>query len=608
MPVQLPLHVRLKIAKQAIFIGILDYILSEDTVGYRLLSKGLDRASSKIAKPKEASPKSAQVILGDKIKKQTDRIKNRLNVDLPTSVCKDAKHCGDTPNLPLPIIPKPRMTDYVIEEHTTPKTNQAKNHWKSLSPDQKQTIADSPAKLSKLKSTQGYQTHWDLRIRIPGSDKYLSFATKKARFPNEGEKFMFVQTTSGHGYHPKNPEVIPEGYGAGISKVVHEGKAIVWTGAGDNFHIYMDCHPRPFAMIPAFEGTRWDSVLMFQLKKRPVAWEDRPWKMVDLSGDDPARLQKLEELIKDENYVMERKYDGGFYWLIISPPKDKHHDYPQAALVSRKPKIEDGKTITLPDGNIEGLDKSWNVQHVKFANFPRKYYENGSTVLAVEVYSASNYTDWTEPHDYVTSVLNSHPVTSEQLQRKYGRLRLKVLDVKSIDGKDVMYAPYESKRKFIDNIHNEVFYVSDDTMQKVRVLHVPKSAIQEKAKRDLLQSEFERQYGEGAVFKPRFSEGPVVVYKRKKVETWDLQIVGIEPVEPTSESSKFLSGGKPVAAGKFVLANGQPVKITTDEMKFEAWNHPEDFIGKTAEVKGMSRSSETGKIRAPVLIRVREDK
>lgn len=605
---QLPLHVRWRIAKQAVLIGLLDYIFSEGSAGYKLLNKGMHKASNRVAKPTDARPKSAQVVLETKIKEQAYRIKNRLNVTLTKSECKGEKHCSSTPNLPLPIVPKPRLTDYVVEEHTTPKTNEAKRHWSSLPLDQKKAIASSPVRLSKLKQTAGYQTHWDLRIRIPGTQKYVSFATKKARFPEEGEKFMFVQTTSGHGYHPKNPEVIPDGYGAGISKIAYEGKALVWTGAGDNFHIFMDCHPRPFAMIPAFDSeNRWDTVLMFQLKKRPVAWEDRPWKMVDLSGDDTSRLSKLEDLIQDENYVMERKYDGGFYWLIISPPKDKYHDYPQVALVSRKPKIEDGKTVEIP-GGIEGLDKSWNVVHIKFANIPRKYYEDGSTVLAVEVYAASNYGDWNEPHDYVTSVLNSHPVVSEQLQRKYGRLRLKVLDIKSINGKNVLYAPYESKRPQIDLIHTECFYVDDDTGQVVRTLHVPKSAIQEGTKRELLNKEFNREFGEGVVFKPRFQEGPMVVYKRKKIETWDLRIVSIEPVEPTSESSKFLSHGKPAAAGKFVLENGQPVKITTDKMKMDAWEHPEEFIGKVAEVKGMSRSSETRKIRAPVLIRVREDK
>ncbi len=597
----------MRLVKKFAFWGTVKYALGNSSV----VTKCISHAYYHKVEPKMGVPEPRRMPLAEarfqKLAKRIEPAKKVVEnfagaVGAEFESAEPATNPAQEPlqNEALPIVPKPKLVNYTIEEHTTPKTNKAHDYWYSLKTQEKMKYLNSR---NKLYDVPGFERHWDIRLEHPTQKgKYLSFVTTKCRLPDSKERFHLVQTTYGHGYHRNNAPIAERGYGAGVTKVIHSGKAVVWTGASDNYHVFFDCHPSPFALVPftassQVKSTRWDNVLMLQLKPRIVEWEDRPWKMVDLSGSNSSRRAKYEELINDPNYIMERKYDGGFYWLVIDKPKDIHHDYPQVSVISRRPKHVDGKVVRTDTG-FEGIDKSWNMLHVKFGDIPRKYYTNGPTVIAVEVYAAgTGGSEWAKPLDYSTSVLNSHPVLAEQLQEKHGKLRMKVLDIKRVDGQYILNRKYVDKMPIVDQMHKEMPF-----------LHVPKHATTKNAKLNLRRMEQEREFGEGVVFKHRHEEGLKLVYKDKNKETFDLRIIGIKPVEATSENSKWFVGNQPIGAGVFILENGQPVKITTDAMKIDAWKNPENYIDSYAEVEGMSQSTETNKVRAPILIRVRSDK
>lgn len=482
---------------------------------------------------------------------------------------------------------KTELTEYRIEKHVTPKTNAAKAHWKGLPAEKKTNFSRQPARLEKL---PGYKSHLDFRMKLPGDKRWISFAIPKGRIPSAGNKVQLVQSTAKHGYHSANPPIISDGYGAGVTKPVSTGHCLVTRGSKGTIHVWFEGYNYPFVMVPT--DKKWKQVLLIGKGTEHSAHYERPFKMEDLSGQD------ISHITNNPKYIVERKYDGSHYRLIMT--KDRKW------LISRKPMVRNGKEVKLDlrtktdpafhgGSGLHGIDRGDNLVHLLDTIPNDQIVGKGKTELAVEIYAKGHGgREWETPHAYMTSVMNSHPVKAEMLQRKHGRLRVKVLDIVTLNGENVTSVPYGKKRQIMTKLH-----------KNMGILRVPKGSLRNK---EAFVEKERRKGGEGVVFKDVTSADPTV-YKYKFKGTWDLRIKGVQIVEPTSSDSKWIDEqGNVHGAGVFILENDQPVKIPTDAMKIDAWSHPENYIGKYAEVSGMSMSIKTGKVRAPVLERIRFDK
>lgn len=517
-----------------------------------------------------AGSKSSRLNAGGRMQSTLVVLRNSLS---------SPKNCQDNRAFVAPS--KPVLTGYVVEEHTTPKTNAAKKHWQSLSAEEKANYAKRPHLLLK----KGYQSHWDIRIQQPGEDKFVSFATKKNKFPLGDEKLMWIQTTQGHGYEPHNPPVIESGYGMGTTRVLFKGQALVWeANDGGGFHISFEHSPKIYLVIPT--DPNWDYCLVREKAIPLYPHRDRPWEMKDISG----KPELLQSYLEDNNCVFLRKYDGSSHTVIIEKIKGKQ----RITILSRKKVIRDGKEV-LKDGQPVSVNNTYNVAHLSNMDVPEKYYEKGPLVMQVELYAeTTGNNQWETPHAYLTSVLNSSPAKAEMLQQKHGRVRLKCLDLIQMNGEDVFPKTYAEKRKIMEQMH-----------QDQPLIRVPKAAYRVETKSKLL-SKLKARGDEGAVIRPLDGNSNPVKYKFKL--TWDLKIVGVEPVQPTSSNSKWVTENGVEGAGCVVLENGQRVKIPTDSMKRDAHLHPELYIGKTATIQGERMSPKTGAIRAPVFLEIHLDK
>lgn len=484
----------------------------------------------------------------------------------------------------MPVVSKPVTTDYRIEAHTTPKTIKAKALWASFLLEAKEKYAKNPKLLEA--QDEGFKTHWDLRIKQPEGKKWISFALPKCHLPEQGEIVQAIQSTEGHGWHKANPAVADGAYGAGVTKVVEEGRCLYWMGRDGTRHIWFDCQKHPLVMVPI---NKWESCLLIGKKTEPVQHIERPFHLKDLSN------QKYEETVQDlmdtKDIVVMRKYNGGGYTLTIDKGKD---GLPIIHMISRRATFNDGGHVEHPDGGIEGIDKINNLMHLKFADIPKELYEKGRTQIYCEVYAEGHGPDKDTPLAYSTSVLNSHPAKAQDLQNKWGKLRIKMLDITILNGQDFKDQDFWCKLKTMETIH-----------ESCRVLRVPKYATTPDGKRALMATELSKR--EGVVVRSAHSN-PNSGYKIKRKETFDLKIVGINPVIPTSKNSKWVMDGQIIGAGTILLENGQLVKIPTDFLKIDMFQHPEEYIGRYAEIEGQEMFESTGMIYAPVLIDIRDDK
>jgi ATP-dependent DNA ligase len=229
-----------------------------------------------------------------------------------------------------------------------------------------------------------------------------------------------------------------------------------------------------------------------------------------------------------------------------------------------------------------------------------------------------------------------NPVDSILEQEKNGRLVVKLLDVDKYGGKDTSKLTGREELALRQQI-------ADSTG---RFLHVPAVRMTPEGI-DALWEREKRMGREGIILRS-LDDRSLPMYKVKAAETWDFPITGIAPVKTGRAStvrstkeieatrnpgSKWLPEGVPLGAGYVTYDSGKEAvgkagSGLSDEQRRDMWENPDAYLGKDnvvfedgmykakdpskvlawVEVRGMSRSEQTGIVRAPVVEEIRFDK
>lgn len=462
--------------------------------------------------------------------------------------------------------------------------------------------------------------HWDLRWKHPTMGIVDAVAIPKHKYPTLGKPVGVVKSDAKHGrLSLKNAPYKAEGYGAGRTTTLEEGKALLWVpeaGSG-SLHMLTD-KGDAFSFQPS-KNPKKAEYLMVRLSSspkdgKPALHRERKMAIKDMS----RHPEKIAELVASGCYA-EVKYDGAMYWLV----KEKGR---KLQLVSRRPKHTDNTPVKHEDG-YQGIDKAFWVMDLQ--NVPEGVIPDG-TEIQVEVI-ATGKGSYGSIHSQTAALLNSGPVTALQAQEKGPKLIVKLLKVEKYGGKDWGGASLKEERQLRELLGSQ----SDGALHVPAARMTPEGAV----------ALYEREKAMGR-------EGIVLrgdkIYKFKVKETYDFKIVGIGPVDPIGRSSnvrshkeasakrnpgsKWLVDGKPTGAGQiyYMTDSGAIGKVgsgLTDEQRISLWEHPELYLGEDnyawdgskyvakdhtitpvyIEVSGMSQSS-SGVVRAPVLERIRFDK
>lgn len=168
-------------------------------------------------------------------------------------------------------------------------------------------------------------------------------------------------------------------------------------------------------------------------------------------------------------------------------------------------------------------------------------------------------------------------------------------DVVKWKGRNVEDLPYKDKIPMLEEIN-----------KKIGMIDVPPMAKSRQEKAELKNSILEQRH-------PLTYEG-IVVYdldsptprKSKKRLDWDAEIVGTFPAEP---GSKYHNNG---IGGFVVQPENSNVKLKVgsgldDQMRRDAYQNPEKYIGQWAEFKSQRKHS-SGLHQAPIFKRIRMEK
>ena len=374
--------------------------------------------------------------------------------------------------------------------------------------------------------------HHDFRWQHPTMNVVDAVALPKAHLPELGKPVLAVKSDAGHGHRVlKNEPFKPTGYGAGHTKTISEGRAILWVDPkSHHLHIITDKN-EAFAFVKTSKSGK-DEWLMQRLSDSPVGGKPVPHierKMVfrDLSGD-PEKI-----LVVAKGRYVEVKYDGAMYTL----KRDKEGN---TFLISRRPVHRDNAPVAYGEGHL-GINRIYwvpDVQYISEDVLPR------DSEIQVEVLSPSRG-KYSSSHARTGALLNTGVASSIEQQQKGGKLIVKMLQVDRYDGEDMHNADIFEERKLRESIGRKSH----------GVLHVPAARFTPEGGYKLYQREV-RGKREGVVIRGN------VNYKVKAKETKDFQLQGIYPVDPLKRASNVRSRKEAVATrnpgSKWLVNSGRP--------------------------------------------------
>ena len=399
------------------------------------------------------------------------------------------------------------------------------------------------------------------------------------RYEWNGEKFAPIgigatQTDGKHGHsHMFNPPVSTEGYGSGKTSVLEKGKAEVWVSDHGNVHIVTD-KGAGWTFIEPKVGNQW---LLQPLKDAPstgipVSYTPRTTEFVDMSGN-PERIQ---ELMATGEYVAMEKLDGSF--RDMTRPEDR------VQLVGRRPEMRRGEPVTLPDGTPKGINVAHKVPGAR--DLPKEVFPKGSHA-EVEVYVRDRSVTKTgkTPFSLTSSRLNAGFGRSAEMQAEDGELIIKMWHLHEYQG---------DKFNTFDPMWDRMQQIKKDSDG---VVHLPKMRRTPEGATNLYRETLDSG-GEGIVLVPKDLSKPRIKFKAQ--ETRDFEITGV-----TQNSNPARGAGafryRTPEGGEGLVGSGM-----SDAMRRDAWDNPEDYVGRQVEVTAHKYNPETGVARKPVLVRVRD--
>lgn len=281
---------------------------------------------------------------------------------------------------------------------------------------------------------------------------------------------------------------------------------------------------------------------------------------------------KKENLLKDDNYVAEQKFDGARYYSI------------DGRFFSRRLSVKDN----LP------VEKTKNVPHLseELSKLPE------GTTLDGEIYYPG------KTSNEVTKILGALP--SKAIERQKGNpIRYMVFDITHFQGKPTTDMPWEHRRALLEQVYNG--YLKNSKHVDLSQVHTGTAA-----KRALLDSVFKRGE-EGIMLKRKDAlyhadkRPEHNWYKVKKHITFDAVIMGFE-----AGKGKYKDQIGSIVYGMYDKKGGKLEAIgttsgITDDLRMKMTLTPHAYIGKVVELEAMEATS-AGSFRHPQFVRFNNEK
>lgn len=326
-----------------------------------------------------------------------------------------------------------------------------------------------------------------------------------------------------------------------------------------------------------------------------------------------------DDLLADDNWWLEEKYDGERQILLLDP-------------------FNGYRATTRVVGKNTGVlaENTGKLMHI-FRDITGSLPAGGPTVFDVELMHKEGFRT-------LRSIMGSDNERAQHLQEVNGPVHAVVFDVLWFNGEDLRDVPFKHRRAVLEEWYYQTYFeahTSGGAIDRRVYLDLSILATTEENKRRMLD-EILAAGGEGAMLKHvdgKYTDTTVPkrrskdLLKIKPFEEDDVVIYGFEMGKGEYNQHKFgaINFGQWVRAedvspemDKNVLLGisaefDRPSDLTvfvhmgscsgiTDEQEAAFRSNPEMFIGMTMEVKFQSRWPDTGLMRHPNFMRLRDDK
>lgn len=225
-------------------------------------------------------------------------------------------------------------------------------------------------------------------------------------------------------------------------------------------------------------------------------------------------------------------------------------------------------------------DKTDRLPHLAGLKFPKKY---AGHEIGVELVHTGNDPDAKESHRAVSGVLNSLGPRATETQKLIGPVRARMYDIISPE-----FGTYKEKLEYLRGLEKAI--------GRPEILSTIKTY--EPHEIDTLLAKTKHEKREGIIVtsltKPE-SENPRLKVKHKIVHNLKITRI-IQEVDIHGNLKPSMGAVEVVDASGRVVANVGTG--WTREQRIDAWNHPQEWLGKVIVVESMGIAAE--RLRAPV--------
>lgn len=401
--------------------------------------------------------------------------------------------------------------------------------------------------------------HYDIRLNPPGSTDALSWAAKELPLP--GQKTTAVEQPTHEASYMTWSGKIEDGYGAGDVKNIFFDKIEVLESSPNKilFNIYTGQNVDRYALI---------------------RYDNKNWLFYNYSKTSDSNIPDYKPHYKSLNIKELRTDYNNELW---APKIDGAHN----TIVLKPNKRLDVFSYRISKKSNGPIDHTYRTDLYKI----RAPKELGTTVVRAELFIPG------QDSSTIGGVLNANVWKSREKQKEVGTLKPVIFDVVKFKGKYVEDKPYEEKIKMLQEISS-----------KIPQLQLPPLAAtqQEKLKlKDEILSGKNPITREGIII---YKTNEPVPYKAKLEEDYDVLITDVFPAAPGSKyEGKAIGGfiGIPENRPKTKIKIGSGL---SDELRKDAYQNPNKYIGLWAKVTGQTQYDKTGKIRMPIFKEFRHEK
>jgi len=384
--------------------------------------------------------------------------------------------------------------------------------------------------------------HYDLRLKGKGTVhswaiKYLPWDKKRTLAVRQPQHSIPYLNFEGE---------IPEGYGKGSVKKVHDEKVKVTSATDDK--IKMQTAQGNFAMIKTKGDKNWLIVKTAFVTSKPK------YKSGEVDFNNP-------------DTVLQPKVDGAHtVFELNSNDVNEIYSY---------------RTSKKTGGPIHHADQ---VPALRDAKVPKSLT---GTVIRGDLYGKTE--EGPLPAEQIGGILNSSVPKSLEKQKETAPLQPYIFDIVKYKGKDVSNKPYADKMRMLKEVE-----------KKIPIFRVAETAVTPEEKKDLYEKVKNKTHPDTVEGVVEWNLGkPGGAPKKEKFrDSHDVYIRGIYPAITRAGETKSEAGGfqySMTPKGKIV---GNVGTGFTQEKRKDMLQNPEKYIGMVARVKSPQQYS-SGALRAP---------